>query len=146
MIGEIGGTAEEEAADFIKQSGTKKPVVSFIAGQCGVSCRGLHMSGSVKQRQQHTNSFAVRVDSLDRKQCSSLVGERNHLLGGNRNNISSPVILPLHGLRGNRQPCLVLVFDCMWGLYILVGSLAPQVPRPPIENLCFSQQAVSMQA
>jgi succinyl-CoA synthetase alpha subunit len=32
MIGEIGGTAEEDAAEFISKSPIKKPMSAFIAG------------------------------------------------------------------------------------------------------------------
>ena len=32
MIGGIGGTAEEEAAEFVKRSRAKKPMIGFISG------------------------------------------------------------------------------------------------------------------
>jgi succinyl-CoA synthetase alpha subunit len=62
MIGEIGGESEIVAAEFIRASGTRKPVVGFIAGATAPPGRRMGHAGAVISGGRDT--AAAKTDAM----------------------------------------------------------------------------------
>ncbi|MFP2994562.1 succinate--CoA ligase subunit alpha [Spongiivirga sp. MCCC 1A20706] len=61
MIGEIGGQLEADAANWYKQSGSKKPVVGFIAGETAPAGRTMGHAGAIVGGSDDTAQAKKRI-------------------------------------------------------------------------------------
>ena len=71
MIGEIGGNYEALAAQYIKSTGNKKPVVGFIAGQTAPAGRRMGHAGAIVGGAEDTAAAKMKI----MKECGIYVVE-----------------------------------------------------------------------
>jgi succinyl-CoA synthetase alpha subunit len=77
LIGEIGGSSEEEAAEFIKSSKVKKPIVGFIAGKTAPPGKRMGHAGAII-----SGGKGKAEDKIEKmKSCGILIAASPALIG-----------------------------------------------------------------
>ena len=82
LVGEIGGNAEEEAAEYIKTM--RKPVVAFLAGKSAPPGKRMGHAGAIIERGKGTFESKVKALAAAGAKVASLPWEVPELLSGGR--------------------------------------------------------------
>jgi succinyl-CoA synthetase alpha subunit len=87
MIGEIGGSMEADAANYVKSTGNKKPVVGFIAGQTAPKGRRMGHAGAIIGGADDTAEAKIRImkeSGIYVAESPALIGETMRLALGKK--------------------------------------------------------------